>query len=122
MFFFGCFARIVDRGLDEAVSDLFTFPFVQSTDPINFLDELLILLNVGWSVFGLIFVLRFISVFKHGKLKHLILNSCLLNKKILRHWRETEGSQFGFSLNLYSAAYTILYMMEISIGLNCFLR
>ncbi len=35
---------------------------------------------------------------------------------------ETEGSQLGFSLNLYSAAYTILYMMEISMGLNYFLR
>lgn len=53
---------------------------------------------------------------------NILFYTPLLEYVVPWHSSDTHVSQFGFSLNLSSAAYTILYNIEMSIGLNCFLR
>lgn len=63
---------MVEWSLDEAVSDLFAFSFVQFADAINLTDEFFVLFNVGFGVVD--GVLIFGIALEHGKFEHLVFD------------------------------------------------
>lgn len=63
---------MIDRSLDEAVSDLFAFSFVQFADPVNFLDKLFIILDMAGRILDFFLLLRLLL--EHGEFQHFVLD------------------------------------------------
>lgn len=63
---------MIEWGLDEAVSDLFAFSFVQFADSINLTDEFFVLFNVGFGVVDGVLIVGI--TLEHGELEHLVFD------------------------------------------------